>query len=336
MTSAPLPLPVLANDRVEWLARMLLIRRFEEVAEEMSLRGKVPAGIHPSIGQEAVAVGTMAALDLADPFAGSHRSHHHTLARGTSPEVLMAELFGKGGGLQGGRGGSMHVGDLSRANLGGNGVVGAGVGLAMGAALGIKLSGHDKVAAGFVGDGGANTGRTWEFVNLAVIWQLPLIVIVENNLYAVETHIDRMLGGGSITRRAEGFGIATQLVDGQDAEAVHAAVADARKRAAGGEGPTLIEAQTYRYRGHGSGERANYRTADEIEQWRSSRDPIDRLAGALIERGELDAHAVETMRADAQSVITAAVAFADNTPFPDPATLTDGVDSWPSYEGILK
>lgn len=335
MTSAPQPLPALADDRMEWLARMLLIRRFEEVAEDMSLRGKIPAGIHPSIGQEAIAVGAMAALDPADPIAGTHRSHHHALARGTSPDLLMAELFAKAAGLQGGRGGSMHVGDLSLANLGGNGIVGAGVGIAMGTALGIKLSGHDRAAVGFVGDGGANTGRTWEFVNLAVIWSLPLIVIVENNLYAVETRIDRMLGGGSITRRAEGFGIATKLVDGQDAEAVWAAVSDARKRAVSGGGPTLLEAQTYRYRGHGSGERANYRTAEEIEQWRSSRDPIDRLAAALVDRGVLDPQTIETMRLAAQSAVAAAVTFAEESPVPDPATLTDGVDLWPSYEGIL-
>lgn len=337
MTTETDPLPELGDDQREWLARMMLIRRFEEAGEDYSLRGKIPAGIHPSIGQEAVAVGTMAALERTDPIASTHRSHHHALARGTSPELLMAELFGRRSGVQGGRGGSMHVGDLALDNLGGNGVVGAGVGIAMGTALGIHLRGDAKVAVGFVGDGGANTGRVWEFVNMAVIWSLPLIVVVENNLYAVETHVDRVLGGGSIARRAEGFGIATETVDGQDVEQVNDAVKLARKRALDAGGPTLIEAQTYRYRGHGSGERANYRTADEIEQWRSSRDPIDRFAAVLVERGVLTAEDVVAADEQASQRVAAALAFADAAPEPDPADLLVGVDDWASpYEGIIR
>lgn len=309
---------------------MLLIRRFEEAGEEWSLRGKIPAGIHPSIGQEGVAVGVMAALEQDDPFAGTHRSHHHALARGTSPSLLMAELFGRADGPQHGRGGSMHIGDPGLGNLGGNGIVGAGVGIAMGTALGIAYSGHSRVAVGFVGDGGANVGRLWEFVNLAAIWKLPLIVVLENNLYAVETHIDRMLGGGSITDRARAFGATAVTVDGQDVAEVRDAVAKARASAVAGDGPWFIEAMTYRYRGHGSGEKANYRTADEIEQWRTSRDPIDRLASALITEGVITRDDLDVLRANAASEIEAAVAFADASPIPDPATVAIGVDNWAS------
>lgn len=335
MTDPTEALPELGDDQREWLDRMMLIRHFEQAGEDLSLRGKIPAGIHPSIGQEAVAVGTLAALERHDPIASTHRSHHHALARGTSPALLMAELFGRATGLQHGRGGSMHVGDPALDNLGGNGIVGAGVGLAMGTALGISVRGDAKVAVGFVGDGGANTGRVWEFVNLAVIWSLPLLVVVENNLYAVETHVDRVLGGGSIARRAEGFGITTHVVDGQDVEEVNDAAKQARKQAVTGGGPTLIEALTYRYRGHGSGERANYRTAEEIEQWRTSRDPIDRFAAALVERGVLTPDDVAAADERAQAAVARATEFADAAPLPDPADLMVGVDGWGSpYEGI--
>lgn len=311
VTELEADLPPLGPDRREWLQRMLLIRRFEEAGEEQSLRGKIPAGIHPSIGQEGVAVGVMAALRQDDPFAGTHRSHHHAIARGSSPARLMAELFGRATGQQRGRGGSMHIGDHDLANLGGNGIVGAGVGIAMGTALGIKLAGDDRVAVGFVGDGGANTGRVWEFVNMAAIWKLPLIIVLENNLYAVETLIDRMLGGGSITARAAAFGAAAVQVDG----------------------PTFVEALTYRYRGHGSGERASYRTAEEIEEWRTSRDPIDRLSAALIEAGEIDVTQRDEMDQRARELVARAVAYADGAPHPDPATLLEDVDGWATQSG---
>lgn len=323
----------LGDDRREWLARMLLIRRFEEAGEDWSLRGKIPAGVHPSIGQEGVAVGVLSALDVADPIAATHRSHHHALARGTAPGYLMAELFGRATGMQGGRGGSMHVGDFSLNNFGGNGIVGAGVGVAMGAALGISLAGDQRVAVGFTGDGGANVGRLWEFVNLAAIGALPLIVVLENNLYAVETHIDRMLGGGSITDRAKAFGATAVQVDGQDVGAVHEATRAARQLALEGGGPSFIEAMTYRYRGHGSGEKANYRTADEIENWRTSSDPIDRLAASLIDSGEATKDDIDALETAAKQAVDDAVAFADASPEPDPSTVALGVDAWSTTGG---
>ena len=241
-----------------WLRRMLLIREFETRCEPLSLAGKILGGVHSSLGQEAVAVGVAMALRDGDHAAGTHRSHHHALAMGIPPTVLMAELFGKATGSNSGRGGSMHVADLRRGFLGGNGIVGAGVGLAMGAALSAKVRGTGTVAVGYVGDGGANTGRTWEAVNLAVVWDLPLVIVCENNLYAVETATAAVTASESIAARAEGFGIRTVIVDGQDIVEVHRVAAAAREDASSGRGPTFIEAR------HLSLRRAQHRASHHL------------------------------------------------------------------------
>jgi TPP-dependent pyruvate/acetoin dehydrogenase alpha subunit len=310
---------------IEQLETMLLIRRFEEEGERLSLRGKIPAGIHPAIGQEGVAVGTMSALEPSDVICGTHRSHHLALARGIDPSDLMAELFGKGAGILGGRGGSMHLADFDRGFWGSNGIVGAGVGIAMGAALGMKLLRDEAVAVGFVGDGGVNIGRLWEAVNLAVVWGMPLIVIVENNLYAVETTSAAVSGGDSTVRRAQGFGIHAESHDGQDVRRVEAAVAAARARAVAQEGPSLIELITYRFSGHGSGERANYRTAEEIELNRAERDPIKLLCNQLLDEGALTTAEVDALDVEAVSRVVEAVAYADAASWPELHTATEGV-----------
>lgn len=305
----------LAPDRlVSWLRQMLLIRRFEEVGVQLTLRGWFAGGMHPAIGQEAVAVGTAAALTPQDAVAATHRDHHHALAAGLDPNLVMAELFGKANGVVGGRGGSMHLADVKHGFLGGNGIVGAGVGIAMGAALAAKLKGDRSTAVGFVGDGGLNTGRTWESANLAGAWQLPLVVICENNMYAVETLFSSVTSGGSPVARAAGFGLAAEEVDGQDVVAMYRAVAAARERAANGGGPSFIEARTYRYTGHGAGEPANYRTEDEVDEWRSTRDPIQRLAGALVAQGELTEEHLERLRQEATAAVDEAVRFAEQSP----------------------
>jgi TPP-dependent pyruvate/acetoin dehydrogenase alpha subunit len=306
------------QQRLEWLASMLLIRHFEEAAEKASLRGKVPGGLHPAIGQEAVAVGVARALESDDVVTSGHRPHHHALARGVDPGTLMAELFGRATGLCHGRAGSMHIADFGKAYFGANGIVGAGLGLAMGAALAAKMRRVPQVAVGFFGDGGANTGRTWEFVNMASIWSLPLIIVCENNLYAVETHTDRVTGGKSITRRAEGFGLPSYRIDGQDIEAVHAAASAARTRAVSGDGPTFLEVMTYRYHGHETGDKGAYRTIDEIELWQT-RDPIDRLAAAMTKAAQVSATEVAAIEKQAEDAVQAALAFADASPWPDPS-----------------
>ena len=274
------------DDLLGWLGDMIMIRRFEETADDLSLRGKVAGGIHPAIGQEAVAVGVARALDRGDIVTGTHRSHHHALAKGLPPKEVLAELYGKASGSNGGRGGSMHLADFDRGLWGTNGIVGAGIGIAMGAALGAVVRQTGQVAAGFFGDGGANTGRVWEFVNLAAVWKLPLIAICENNLYAVETPSAMVTGGESVAARALGFGLPSEQVDGQDVVAVYRAVSAAAQRARSGGGPTFLEIQTYRYRGHNTGEVIHYRTPAEVEDWRTTRDP-DRPLHRRTRRGRV-------------------------------------------------
>ena len=242
----------------------------------------------------------------------------------------MAELWGRTTGCAGGRGGTMHLNDFSLGYFGSNGIVGAPVGIAMGAALAAKLRGTGQVCVGFFGEGGANTGRTWEAVNFAAVQKLPLIVVCENNQYAVETFIGRSAAlDGSIARRGAGFGLPAVQVDGQDVCAVYVATREARERAARGDGPSFIEAVTYRYRGHNTGEIANYREEREIEQWRATRDPIERLRRALERAGRLDAARFEALAAKAKEAVEDAIRFADESPPPDPETATRGTTALP-------
>ena len=315
------------EEMLAMLRMMMMIRNFEETADKLTLRGKVSGGMHNSSGQEAVAVGVMSALAPDDVIATTHRSHHHTLAKGFSAREVMAELMTKATGVSKGRGASMHIGDVDRGHFGGNGIVGAGMGIGMGAALGIKLAGDKKVAVGFVGDGGMNTGRTWEAVNMAAIWKLPLIVVVDNNQYAVETFIERVTAGGDLPKRASGFGLQASTIDGQNVLEVKDAVAKARDFALAGNGPTFLNAVTYRYYGHNVGEKGQYRTLEEIEDWRTNRDPIDQLAARLFADGLLDKATFDEMTASVDAEIKDAVEFAENSPNPDPADVMLNVDS---------
>jgi pyruvate dehydrogenase E1 component alpha subunit len=312
---------------MQWLETMLLIREFEAALDPLAMSGKIPGGVHLSLGQEAVAVGITAALEPQDLVAATHRSHHHALAKGLTPRSVMAELWGKATGCRGGRGGSMHLADLSLGFLGGNGIVGAGLGIAMGASIACHLRGENRVAVGIFGDGGANTGRIWESVNLAAVWKLPLIIVCENNLYAVETETEQLTGGGSISRRAEGFGLPVRVVDGQDVAEMYRATLEARARASRGEGPTFIEANTYRYEGHNTGQIINYRTKEQVEVWRATKDPIRRLQIALDEAGVRDGVTFEGMLKTARATVQDAIDFAEKSPFPDPGTATRDVTS---------
>ena len=235
--------PVTAADHLEWLETMMLIRELEGRLDPLALAGEIPGGVHLSIGQEAVAVGVIRALRAGDLVAGTHRSHHHAIALGIEPRRIMAELLGKASGTNHGRGGSMHIADLTRGYLGGNGIVGAGIGIAMGAALGAAYAERDQAVVGFVGDGGINTGRTWESANLAAVWRLPLVIVCENNLYAVETVTASVTAAASIAERASAFGMHAVVVDGQDVEVC--APGDSRRPRPGrqGRGPHVHRGQ---------------------------------------------------------------------------------------------
>jgi TPP-dependent pyruvate/acetoin dehydrogenase alpha subunit len=315
---------------IDWLRRMVLIREFESVAGPLTQAGTIPGGMHPASGQEAVAVGVASALGRGDVAAASHRSHHIALAMGMQPRSMMAELYGKATGCAGGRGGHMHLADFSVGFYGSNGIVGGGVGIALGAAFAWAYRGQPNCSVGFFGDGGANTGRVWEFANLAAAWRVPLILVCENNGYAVETPIDGSMAGESIAARAAGFGMPAVQVDGQDVAAVHDVATQAADRARGGGGPTFIEALTYRFGGHDVGERGQYRTADEVAWWQRHRDPIIRLRAALEERGTLDEAGYAELAAEAVARVGDAVEFAESSPFPDPATIVTGVTSIPA------
>jgi TPP-dependent pyruvate/acetoin dehydrogenase alpha subunit len=312
-----------------WLGRMLLIREFESTAAPLALNGTIPGGMHSAAGQEAVAVGVLAALGHGDVTSAPHRSHHVAIASGIDLRGAMAELFGKASGVAGGRGGHMHLADFGAGFFGSNGIVGASAGLALGAALAQSYRNEPLVSAAFFGDGAANTGRTWEFANLAAAWRLPLLMVCENNGYAVETRISDALAGDSIAARAGGFGMPAVQVDGQDVAAVWRVATEAADRARAGGGPTFIEALTYRHLGHDVGERGKYRTADEVEWWLANRDPIARLRAAAVARGDLDDAAYAAANESARERVADAVTYATDAALPDPRTVTDGVTSTP-------
>ncbi len=318
---AGLPFDVLNG----WLRLMVLIRDFEESLDRLSVSGLIPGGVHAAVGQEAVAVGAISALESTDVVAASHRHHHHALAKGVEPAAMMAELFGRSGGTGHGRGGTMHIADIKCGYLGGNGIVGAGLGIAMGAALAAQQLGRRQIAVGFFGEGGVNTGRTWEALNLAANWDLPLIAICENNRYAVETPIEITMGGGSIVERALSFGVPAAQVDGQDVVAMYRAVEAARERALAGDGPTFIEALTYRYQGHSTGQAITYRSDEEVSTWQRTRDPILRLRASLEAASALTQEGFAELAADARQVVEEAIQFAQDSPWPDVGLAGTGV-----------
>lgn len=308
----------LLSSPADLYARMRLIRGFEELALTLVKSGDIVGGIHPYIGEEAVAVGVCAALRGADLITSTHRGHGHVLAKGADPRRMLAELLGRETGLNRGRGGSMHAADLGLGILGANAIVGAAGPIAVGAAWAGRRAGLDRVVATFFGDGALNQGVLLEALNLAALWQVPVLFVCENNGYATTMPI-RTGTAGTASGRAAAFGIRAATVDGMDVEAVRDAAAGLVATARGGGGPAFLECLTYRYGPHHTMEnrlRLSYRSADEIEQWRQ-RDPLD-IEGARItsaEREKLDAEVAE--------VLAEAEEFARSSPHPDPAGALD-------------
>jgi len=293
---------------------MLLIRRFEEKVEERFRAGELPGFLHVAIGQEAVAVGVCRALEERDVMASTHRAHGHTLARGTTPNALMAELYGKVEGCSHGYGGSMHLYDLERGNLGANAVVGGGLPGIAGAALAFKLRGEERVALAFFGDGATNIGTFHESLNLAQLWGVPAVFVCENNHWAESTPAHQHLPIEDLEQRAVAYGMASAKVDGQDVEAVYAATVQALEHARSGRGPFFLLCETYRLVGHYVGDPQVYRPKDELPRLRETEDPIDKLR----ERLGLSDEELEEVDREVTQIVEDSVEFAKNGTDPAP------------------
>jgi pyruvate dehydrogenase E1 component alpha subunit len=304
---------------LEMQRRMLRIRLFDERASKMVKRGQIPGTVHTSIGQEAQVVGACMALAPDDHMTGNHRSHGHPIGKGSALGPLMAELVGKATGICKGKGGSLHLADYSVGSLGESGITGSSIPIATGAGLSAQVLGSDRVALSFFGDGAANQGVLYEALNLAAVWRLPVIYLCENNQYALSTPAHTVTAG-HIADRAAGFGLpGVRVEDGQDVLAVHAAVSEAVAQARAGQGPTLVEVVTYRYREHSEGLRLSndYRDEDERQEW-LARDPIALFQEVLIDRGVASAEALDALEEEIAQEVEAAVQFANESPDPEP------------------
>jgi pyruvate dehydrogenase E1 component alpha subunit len=306
------------------LHRMHLIRKFEETAEASYMRGLVHGTMHLSIGQEGSAVGATLHLRRDDYILSTHRGHGHCIAKGADVARMLAEFFGKETGYCRGRGGSMHIADVESGNLGANGIVAGGLPIAVGVGMSIKAQHQSRVCMVFFGDGASNEGAFHEALNLASIWELPVVFLCENNKYGMSMDIANAMAVPNVADRAVAYGIAGVTVDGNDLPAVAEAAREAIDRARSGGGPSLVECKTYRLRGHSRSDRNLYRTKEEIEAWRQ-RDPIARLERELADTGRFNAEALTAIREEAQKEIDAALEFAKSSPMPDPSQLTRDV-----------
>ena len=312
--------------------QMRIIREFEERLHREVATGDIPGTVHLYAGQEAVAVGVCLHLDDTDHIASTHRGHGHCIAKGCDVSAMMAEIFGRRDGLCGGKGGSMHIADLSKGMMGANGIVGGAPPLACGAALSAKTLGTGGVAVAFTGDGGANQGTTNEALNLASVWRLPAIFVVEDNGYAESTASD-WATGGDLVRRAEGFGMPGHRVDGHDFFAVHEAAGEAIARARAGDGPSLIHARCNRYYGHFEGDASTYRGENEVETLRLERDCLDAFRARVTEAALLEPAQLDAIDGETLVLIDEAVAAARAAPRPEPEALRR--DVYVTYEGRL-
>lgn len=306
------------------LRKMILIRKFEEGAEDSYTRGLIHGTMHLSIGQEASAVGACLPLTDSDKITSTHRGHGHCIAKGADVGRMFAEFFGKETGYCRGRGGSMHIADVTKGNLGANGIVGGGLPIAVGAALSAKRLGRSDVTVCFFGDGANNEGAFHESLNMASVWSLPVVFVCENNKYGMSTSIERSTAVRSVADRALAYAMPGRTIDGNDVSAVASAVHDGVERARAGDGPTLVEALTYRWRGHSKSDRNRYRTKDEIAEW-MSRDPIPRFTQILSDHGILAKGEMEELQASVDREIAAAIDSAKAAPSPDPADVTRDV-----------
>jgi TPP-dependent pyruvate/acetoin dehydrogenase alpha subunit len=312
------------NECVELLRVMALIRAFDSRLPELYTRGLVRGSSHAAIGQEAVAAGACAALAERDYVTSTHRGHGHCIARGADVRLMMAELLGREDGYCRGKGGSMHIADFGKGMLGANGIVGGGFGIAAGAALTAQLSGSGAVALCFFGDGAINQGAFHGVTNMAAVWRLPLILLCENNRFAMSARVEQMTAVADLSRRAAAYDIPGDTVDGVDPLAVREAVATAATRARAGEGPSLVVADCYRFAGHFSGDAMRYRSSEDDEPW-LARDPIRLYEQALAEAGHLTAGDADAVNDAARAEVAAALEWAQMRPLPPAQAAFDHV-----------
>ena len=315
--------PAPKADKAELLRysrEMLLIRRFEERAGQLYGMGLIGGFCHLYIGQEAVAVGVQATFKQGDQVITGYRDHGHMLAAGMDPKEVMAELTGRIGGSSKGKGGSMHMFDVATGFYGGHGIVGGQVALGAGLAFANRYRGNDNVAFVYFGDGAANQGQVYESFNMAQLWKLPAIFIIENNQYAMGTSIERSSATTELYMRGASFGIPGEQVDGMDVLAVRDATKKAVERARKGEGPYILEVKTYRYRGHSMSDPAKYRTKEEVDEVKKTRDPIDHIK-TLLAAAKATEDELKAIDNEVKAIVAEAVQFAQESPEPDPSEL---------------
>jgi pyruvate dehydrogenase E1 component alpha subunit len=306
------------------LREMYLTRAFEEQAEKSYMEGKIHGTMHLSIGQEASSVGSISTLNPDDYILGHHRGHGHCIAKGADLNLMMAEFYGKEAGYCRGRGGSMHIADLSTGNLGANGVVGGGIPMAVGVGIGLKMQNEGKVLISFFGDGAASTGAFHESMTLAALFHVPVVFVCENNQYAMSFPSSKWTNSERLAKFAELYGFPGVSVDGNDILAVREAVQEAVDRARSGGGPSLVVADTYRWRGHSKSDRNRYRTQDEIEEWQQ-KDPIPRFRRYVVSKKLMTDKEAESIKTQAFADIEAARVFAENAAEPSLDTIEEGV-----------
>lgn len=310
-----------SDDLLTFYRDMLLIRRFEEKAGQLYGMGLIGGFCHLYIGQEAVIVGTMAAAGAEDQFITGYRDHGHMLACGINPNAVMAELTGRADGQSKGKGGSMHMFSREKKFYGGHGIVGAQVPIGTGLAFANKYNDSDAVSITFFGDGAANQGQVYESFNMAELWQLPVLYVIENNQYAMGTSVGRASSQPDLHKRGESFSIPGRMVDGMDVFAVRDAVAEALVEIRAGGGPLLLEMSTYRYRGHSMSDPAKYRTKDEVNKVKAEHDPIDRLRERIFAEDAADEAGVKEIDKAIKDLVLEAAEFAKESPEPDPSEL---------------
>lgn len=310
-----LPPHVKKTDLAGLYKQMWLIRFFEEKVDEFFAKGMIHGTTHLSVGQEASAVGAIAVLEEEDKITSTHRGHGHCIAKGAEVNPMMAELFGRTTGYCKGKGGSMHIADVEKGNLGANGIVGGGFAIAAGAALTSQMKRQGYVVLCFFGDGASNEGSFHEALNLASIWKLPVVFICENNQYGMSGPVKDMTNIENIAERAAGYGIPGKVVDGNDVFDVMNGVEEAVERARNGEGPSIIEAKTYRWKGHSKSDAKKYRTREEETEWRE-KDPIERMRLVLVGEGLLTEEEAEKIRQDAKKEVEDSVEYALSSPEP--------------------